>query len=120
MQTQTIKLDELVQALRARAATNRAKASCHRTDPELAALYCAQAELCDLEARDIECRQLLTAVQEDPFAAAMREQGAAELRLGRTDAAENGLKPAPRAVVRGQWPHGEVRTEVAAPSRWPF
>lgn len=113
----TLKTDALIQAIRNRAEQNRAKVS---RDPAVQASYARKAAECDQEARDIECRQLLTAVQEDPFAKAMQAAGCTEHVLGRTNKAENGLKRAPRSVVRAGWPHQDIAAEPAQPSRWPF
>lgn len=112
MDTLTLKTEDLIVALRSRAVQHRCAADNHRTDPDMAAFYAVKAQECDREATAIEARMLLEAVQADPFMQAMNQPGVTELRLGRADVADNGLKPAPKSIVRAQWPHRELRFEA--------
>jgi hypothetical protein len=117
--TLTLKTEELIQALTVRASMHREKATKHAAD-EMGAFYAHLAEQCELEARQLEAKQLLETVQSDPFAAAMAQAGATEIRWGREKPAENGRQAAPRCTVRAGWPFREMKAEKASPKRWPF
>lgn len=120
--TLTLKTEDLIQSLRNRAEAYRLSSQNHRVDPAVADMYAQRSQDCDLEACALEARQLLKAVQADPFAAAMAEAGATEIRLGRENTQENGHQRAPRSTLRGQWPFGETKAlEAPKPLRqWPF
>lgn len=117
MATTTLEIDALIASLRDRAARHTAQAA---RCPEMGEFYGHLARQCTEEARDISARRLQQEIETDPFSQAMAQSGATEIQLGRAKAHENGLKPAPRTVLRAQWPHGEVKAQKAPARRWPL
>jgi hypothetical protein len=66
-----------------------------------------------MDEKDIVALKLEAGLHEDPFAVATRQPGVTEVRIGRTDARENGKQPAPSIVKRAQWPFHEKKPSVA-------
>jgi hypothetical protein len=108
--TLTLKTEELIQALTVRASQHREKAAKHAAD-EMGAFYAHLAEQCELEARQLEAKQLLETVQQDPFSQAMAECGAMELRGGQLRTSRS---QASRQLL------GSPTQAPAQARRWPF
>lgn len=109
--TLQFKTEELIQALRYRAARHQEQADHHGTDPEMGEFYAHLAGQCEAEARQLESKQLLETIQQDPFAKAMAEAGAMELRGGQL------------RTTRRQASRQLLSSPTQAPaqaSRWPF
>lgn len=117
MDTGKLKTEDLIHALRSRAALHRDQSAKHES---MRGFYETLALQCEAEAHKLEDKLVLETVQADPFAQAMAECGASEIRWGREKPAENGRQAAPRCTVRAGWPFREQSVEKAQPKRWPY
>lgn len=117
MDTGKLTTEGLIEALKARAARHRELSEKYEATK---GFYVKMALQCEAEAHALEDALIQETLKSDPFAAAMSAAGAAEIRLGRRDRAENGRQVAPRCTARAGWPYQDQKAEPAQARRWPF